>query len=173
MSNSLSYISAGVLPIFMVIIILTGLWKKVDVYESFTQGAKGGLGLVARTLPYIVGMMLAVEIFRASGCFAYLSKALSPLFGPLGIPPEVLPLLVIRPFSGSGGLGVLAGLIHAYGPDSYIARVACVYMGSSETLFYVLSLYFGSVRVSRTRYTVPVALAADFFGLFLACLVCK
>ncbi len=173
MKDTLSYLSAAILPVFMVLIIVTGLLKKNDVYQDFTQGAKGGMGLVFRTLPYIVGMMLAVEVFRAAGCFDYLSALLSPLFSPLGIPIEVLPLLVIRPFSGSGGLGILAGLLYVYGPDSYIARVACIYLGSSETLFYVVSLYFGSIKVSKTRYAIPVAIVADVFGLFLACLLCK
>ena len=89
---------------------------------------------------------------------------------PLGIPAVLLPLIVTRPFSGSGALGILAGILSAFGPDSFEARAACFYMGSSETIFYVVSLYFGSVRIRKTRYTVPIALAADFAGLFFACL---
>ena len=97
-------------------------------------------------------MIFAVEIFKASGLFSYVGKILGPVVRPLGIPPEVVPIAVLRPFSGGGSLGLLAGVVAEYGVDSYIGRVACVYMGSAETLFYVISLYMGSVGVKKTRF---------------------
>ncbi len=103
-------------------------------------------------------MIFAVEIFKASGLFSYVGKILGPVVRPLGIPPEVVPIAVLRPFSGGGSLGLLAGVVAEYGVDSYIGRVACVYMGSAETLFYVISLYMGSVGVKKTRFVVPAAL---------------
>ena len=173
MDKTLTMISNAILPICICLIVGIGLIKKQDVFAVFVGGAKGGLSMSFRIIPTLVGMMVAIEIFKTAGGFDLLSKLLSPIFTPLGIPPELLPLLIMRPFSGSGGLGVLAGLIGSFGPDSYVSRVACIYYGSSETLFYVLSLYFGSIGVKKTRYTAPIALISDLFGLIIACLICR
>lgn len=173
MNKTLTTISNAILPLCICLVVGIGLLKRQDVFAVFAQGAKGGLGMSFRIIPTLVGMMVAVAVFKTAGGFDLLSTIISPLFTPLGIPPELLPLLIMRPFSGSGGLGVLAGLIGSFGPDSYIARVACIYYGSSETLFYVLSLYFGSVGVKKTRYTAVVALISDLFGLIIACLICR
>ena len=118
-------------------------------------------------------MVFAVKIFQASGLFDWVGRLLGPLLEPLGIPTEVVPIAALRPFSGGGSLGLLAGVLAEYGVDSYIGKVACVYMGSAETLFYVVSLYMGSVGVKKTRYVVPAALLSDCFGLILSCLVCR
>ena len=165
--------SAIAVPIFIVLIVVYGLVKKVDVYDAFVKGAKGGIGIVFRIMPYVVGMIFAVDLFSASGCFDYISAALSPIVKGIGIPPEILPLALMRPFSGGASIGMLAGMVSRYGPDSYIGRVASTFMGSSETLFYTVSLYFGSIGVTKTRYVVPVALVTDAFGLILSCLICS
>ena len=110
---------------------------------------------------------------RRKDCISNDALCCGPLLEPLGIPPEVVPIAALRPFSGGGSLGLLAGVLAEYGVDSYIGKVACVYMGSAETLFYVVSLYMGSVGVKKTRYVVPAALLSDCFGLILSCLVCR
>lgn len=168
----ISLASTIAVPLFVVIIVVYGLAKKVDVYEAFVKGAKTGISTVFRVLPYVVGMIFAVDLFKVSGCFDYLSAALAPAFSVVGIPPEVLPLALMRPFSGGASIGMLAGVLTQYGADSYIGRVASTFMGSSETLFYTVSLYFGSVGITKTRYVVPVALLTDCFGIIFSCLIC-
>ena len=141
--SALRWLSTAALPIFILLTLGYSFAKKRDPYEAFIEGAKGGAGLVFQTMPYVVAMVFAVEIFKASGLFAAVGRLLAPVLGPLGIPPEVVPIAILRPFSGGGTLGLLAGVLAEYGVDSYIGRVACVYMGSAETLFYVVSLYMG------------------------------
>ena len=160
--SALRWLSTAALPIFILLTLGYSFAKKRDPYEAFTQGAKGGAALVFQTMPYVVAMVFAVEIFKASGLFEAAGRLLAPVLGPLGIPPEVVPIAILRPFSGGGTLGLLAGVLAEYGVDSYIGRVACVYMGSAETLFYVVSLYMGSVGVKKTRYVIPAALLSDW-----------
>lgn len=171
--SALRWLSTAALPLFILLTLGYSFAKKRDPYEAFIGGAKGGAGLVFQTMPYVVAMVFAVEIFKASGLFEAVGRLLAPVLGPLGIPPEVVPIAILRPFSGGGTLGLLAGVLAEYGVDSYIGRVACVYMGSAETLFYVVSLYMGSVGVKKTRYVIPAALLSDCFGLALSCLVCR
>ncbi len=166
-------ISALFVPLFIAAIVVFGLAKKVPVYEAFIRGAKQGLTTVIRILPYVVGFIFAIQIFTASGSFDYIAAALSPLLKPIGIPPEVLPLALMRPFSGSASLGMLTTMLSRYGPDSFIGRVSSTMMGSSETLFYTTALYFGSVGIKKTRYTIPVALISELAGLLTSVTVCK
>lgn len=166
-------ISNAALPAFVMIILIFGLIKRVDVYDAFVKGARSGISTVFRILPYVVGMIFAVDIFRVSGCFDYLSSLLSPVVSGIGIPAELIPLSIMRPFSGGASMGMLAGMLTRFGADSFLGRVSCTFMGSSETLFYTVSLYFGSVGITKTRYVIPVALITDFFGLIISCLLCK
>ena len=170
--KTLSLISTISLPIFVFIVVGYGLVKKVDIYEEFIAGAKGGIQIVFKILPYIVGMIFAVDIFKASGCFDALSSVLAKPLSWIGIPPEVVRLYLMRPFSGGASMGMLAGVLTKYGADSFIGRVACTFMGSSETLFYTVFLYFGSVGITKTRYVIPVALITDAFGLVFSCIIC-
>lgn len=163
--------SSSALPLFLAAVLVSALMRKVDAYGAFTEGARRGVGLCLRTLPHVAAMMIAAKVFEAAGGFALLGKAFSFVLQPLGIPAALLPLAVMRPFSGSGAMGILAGILSAFGPDSLEARAACFYMGSSETILYIVSLYFGSIGIKKTRYTIPIALAADFAGLILACLL--
>ncbi len=159
------------LPIFIALFILFGLISKIDIFESFVTGAKGGAKLAFSVLPYVVAMIFAVDIFKASGGFDIISGALSG--ANLGIPPEVLPIALMRPFSGGASIGLLAGLFATSGADSYAGRVSSTFMGSSETLFYTISLYLGSVGITKTRYIIPVALATDVCGLVFSCFICS
>ena len=171
--SALQWLSTAALPLFIVLTLAFSFAKKRDPYEAFLEGAKGGAKIVFQTMPYVVAMVFAVKIFQASGLFDWVGRLLGPLLEPLGIPTEVVPIAALRAFSGGGSLGLLAGVLAEYGVDSYIGKVACVYMGSAETLFYVVSLYMGRVGVKKTRYVVPAALLSDCFGLILSCLVCR
>jgi spore maturation protein B len=169
----ITYISAAFVPAFIALIVIYGAAKKVNVYESFVQGAKQGFTTVVRILPYVVGFVFAIQIFTASGCFDYIAAALTPLLKPVGIPPEVLPLALMQPFSGSASIAMLTSILNRYGPDSFIGRAASTMMGSSETIFYTVSLYYGSVGVKKTRYTVPAAIISAIAGLIASILVCR
>jgi len=171
--QAVTYISAAFVPVFIAGIIVYGTIKKVRVYESFIEGAKQGLETVVRILPYVVAFIFAINMFSASGCFGYLSFALSPVLKPAGIPPEILPLALMRPFSGSASIGILSHILNTYGPDSFIGRSASTLLGSSETLFYTTALYSGSVGIRKTRYTIPAGLFAEAVGLVSSVLVCR
>ena len=154
-------ISDLVVPVILCFVACFALRRRVDVYGALTKGAEEGLTVLLRILPSLVGLLTAVYMFRASGAMEYLARFLSPLLHLLGIPSECAPLLFIRPISGSGALAVGSEIMREYGVDSYIARVAAVMLGSSETTFYTIALYYGSAGITKTRYTIPAALCAD------------
>lgn len=154
-------LSELVVPALLCFTACYALGKKVDVYAALACGAEEGLHILLHILPSLIALLSAVYMFRASGAMEYLGVLLSPLLEKVGIPPETAPLLLIRPISGSGALAVGSELMAAYGPDSYIGRVAAVMLGSSETTFYTIAVYFGSVGIVKTRYTIPASLCAD------------
>lgn len=160
--------SAYLVPLLLVCISLFALGKKVNVYEALTKGAEEGLQILLRILPTLVGLMTAVHMLRASGAMEALGEVLSPLLTLLGIPPETAALLFIRPVSGSGALAIGSELMALHGPDSYIGRTVAVMLGSTETTFYTIAVYFGSAGIRRTRYAVPAALIADLAGFMAA-----
>ena len=171
--QTVTLISSLFVPLFIAGIVVLGLAKKVPVYEVFVKGAKQGIFIVIRILPFVVGFVFAIRIFTASGCLDFLVSALSPVLSPMGIPPEILPLALLRPFSGSASISALTTILNRYGPDSFIGRSASTLMGSSETLFYTTALYFGSVGIKKTRHTIPAALIAEVSGLLASVLLCK
>lgn len=146
---------------------LYGSLRRVDVYGALVRGAGQGLETLARILPALVCLLTAVSMVRSSGLLEALAGWLAPVLGRLGLPPELLPLMLVRPISGSAALGVGADLINAYGPDSDLGRTAAVMLGSTETTFYTIAVYFSAAGITRTRYAVPAALCADLVG-FLA-----
>ena len=154
-------------PLIMAAVALYGMARRVDVYDALVQGAGEGLGVLARIVPPLIGLLTAVYMLRASGALELAAQALSPVLSLLGIPPETVGLLLVRPVSGSAALGVGAELMEAHGPDSLVGRTAAVMLGSSETTFYTIAVYFGAAGVVRTRYAVPAALCADL-AAFLA-----
>ncbi|HIT57991.1 MAG TPA: spore maturation protein [Candidatus Galloscillospira stercoripullorum] len=156
------------LPGIIAVVALWGLWRRVDVYDALVQGAGDGLGVLIKIVPALIGLMTAVYMLRASGALELLSQALSPVLNVLGVPPETTALLLVRPVSGSAALGVGAELISTYGPDSSIGRTVAVMMGSTETTFYTVAVYFSAAGVSRTRYAIPAALCADTAGFLAA-----
>ena len=154
-------------PFLMLAVALWGLVKRVDLWGALTDGAEKGLKVSLRIMPPLIGLLTAVYMLRASGALELLGEAVGPLLCTVGIPAETIGLLLVRPVSGSAALGVGAELINTYGPDSLVGRTAAVMLGSTETTFYTIAVYFGAVGITRTRYAVPAALCADLTG-FLA-----
>lgn len=161
-------ITALIVPGLLAVLALYALGKKVDVYGALCAGASEGLTTAARILPPLTALLSAVYMFRASGAMTLLTRALAPALAMMGIPPEAAGILLVRPLSGSGAMGVAAELMAQYGPDSYIGRVAAVMMGCTETTFYTIAVYFGAAGIQRTRYAVPAALCADLVGFIAA-----
>ena len=166
-------LSSLVVPILLAAVAAFGLGRRVDIYGALTHGAEEGLTVLLRIVPALVGLLTAVSMFRASGAMEWLSGLLAPVLGWLGIPSETAPLLLIRPISGSGALAVATDLLRTHGPDSYIGRVAAVMLGSTETTFYTIAVYFGSAGIHRTRHAVPAALAADLTGFAASALAVR
>lgn len=160
--------SAWLVPLLLAFTAMFGLWKRVNVYDALSQGAQEGLQTLLGVLPNLVGLMTAVHMLRASGLMEVLGGVLAPILVKLGIPPEMAALLFIRPVSGSGALAIGSELMAAHGPDSYIGRVTAVMLGSTETTFYTVAVYFGAAGIKRTRYAIPAALIADLTGFIAA-----
>ena len=166
-------LSSLVVPVLLASVAAVGLGKRVDVYSALTHGAEEGLTVLLRVIPALVGLLTAVSMFRASGAMEWLSVLCAPVLERLGIPPETTPLMLVRPVSGSGALAVGTDLMTTYGPDSYIGRVAAVMLGSTETTFYTIAVYFGSAGIHRTRHAVPAALTADLVGFAASALAVR
>jgi len=161
---------ALIIPVLLAFVAVYGMGKKVDVYSVLTRGAEEGLSVMLRIIPALVGLLTAVSMFRASGAMEWFSGLFAPLLNLLGVPQETVPLMLIRPVSGSGALAVGSDLMATYGPDSYIGRVAAVMLGSTETTFYTIAVYFGSAGIHKSRHTIPAALIADLTGFIAAAL---
>ena len=157
-----------VVPLILSAVAVYGIWKRVDIYGALVEGAGEGLRVLVRIAPMLVCLLTAVYMLRASGTIEMLGAMLAPFLELVGLPGELLPLMLVRPVSGSAALGVGAELIHTYGPDSQLGRMAAVMLGSTETTLYTAAVYFGSVGVSRSRYAIPAALCADVVGFLAA-----
>ncbi|MBR2969766.1 MAG: spore maturation protein [Clostridia bacterium] len=162
-----------IIPIFIAFVMIYALIKGVDGYNSFVEGAKGSLPLMMSLLPYIIAMFVAIELFRNSGLSGWLCNILAPVFRIVGMPPEVCELTLIRPFSSNAGYVILRGIFADYGVDSYVGKCASVIMGSSDTIFYVSSIYFASTNVKKTLLTIPIALICNVVCAVLACFCCR
>ncbi len=165
--------SAYIVPIFIVLVLLYASYKNLNTYNIFVKGAKGAIDLVVSIFPYIVAIMISVALMRISGLTDLITKWLSPVFLALGIPPEVSELVLLRPFTGSGSFALLNDIFATYGADSYISRCACVIMGSSETVFYVATVYFSQTKVRKLLYAIPCALIASLVAAIVSCLLCR
>lgn len=166
-------VSKYAIPFILLSIPLFGVIKKVKVYESFTDGAKEGFQTAIRIIPFLVAMLVAIGVFRASGAMDYLVDLASPITRLIGMPGEVLPMAIMRPLSGGGANGVMTEIINTHGADSLYGRMVSIMQGSTETTFYVLAVYFGSVAIKKTRHALPVGLIADAVGLVTAVLVAR
>lgn len=164
--------SNAILPCLILGILGIGMAKGVPIYAVFVEGAKEGLTTAIHIVPYLVAILSAVGMFRASSAMSRVVDALGPMAAAVGMPPEVLPLALLRPFSGSGALGLTGELTTTHGPDTFIAQVAGTMQGTTETTFYVLAVYFGAVGITRTRHAVPTGIIADLSGVIAAVAVC-
>jgi len=165
-------ISTWAIPFFLVAVPLYGVFRKVKVYESFVEGAKGGLHTAVRIIPYLVAMLVAIGMLRAAGAIDMMTQSIAPLLNMLHFPAEVLPLGIMRMLSGSGSLGMVTELVTAHGPDSFIGRLAATVYGSTETTFYVLAVYFGAVGIRKARHAVIAGVTSDVAALVAAVIVC-
>ncbi|MGK9250042.1 spore maturation protein [Paenibacillus humicus] len=168
----INILSAWMIPAIIAFIPLYGAYRKVPVYETFTEGAKEGFGTAIGIIPHLVGMLVAISMFRASGAMDVIVGFIQPLLGKAGIPGEVLPLAFLRPLTGAGSLAFTADLIQTYGPDSMIGRIASTIQGSTDTTLYVLTVYFGAVGIRKTRYALKVGLVSDLVGFLAAVFIC-
>jgi len=161
------------IPVFILVVVVHGWYKGVRVYETFVEGAREGFWLAVRILPYIVGIYVAIGVFRESGALAAVTNPLQPLLNWAGVPVDILPLMLVRPLSGPPSLGLILEIFDRFGPDSFIGRLASVIYGSTETTIYVLAVYFASVGIKKARYSLAVGLMADLAGYVAAIIICK
>lgn len=173
MNDLANQVSNWIFLAFIAGIPLYAAFKKINVFDAFVVGAKQGFETSISIMPYLIAMLVAIGMLRASGFFELLFGLLSPLLTAIGMPQELLPLALIRPFSGSASTAIMAELIHQHGGNSFIAKTAATMMGSTETTFYVIAVYFGAVGIQRTRHAIPAGLLADLAGIIAAVIVCR
>lgn len=165
-------ISAWAIPVIIVFIPLYAAYRKVPVYESFVDGAKEGFDTAIRIIPHLVGMMVAISVFRASGAMELMLGWSRPFFEMIGIPSEVLPLAILRPITGAGSLAFTTDLLQQFGPDSMIGRIASTIQGSTDTTLYVITVYFGAIGIRKASYALKVGLISDIVGFVASILIC-
>lgn len=168
----LSLISIAILPFLILIILAQGYVKGIDIYTAFIEGAKEGLKISIRVLPYLIAIHVSIGVFRGSNAMEMFSQIIMPITSFLKIPKDIVPLIIIRPISGSGALGVVKDIIENTGPDSLSGRMASIMMGSSETIFYTLAVYFGSIGVKDYRHTLKAAIISYIFSIIASLLIC-
>lgn len=166
--NAMSLVSFFIIPVILVGFPLYGLYKRVPVYESFVEGAKEGFNVAVRIIPYLVAILFAIAMFRASGGMDFLTRALTPVLSLVGIPADLLPMVIMRPLTGSGSAGLVVDMVKEFGEDSILVKMAAVMFGSSETTFYVIAVYFGAVNVRRTRHALHAGLTSDIAATLFA-----
>lgn len=169
----MNIISLWALPSIILLILTMGLLKKVPLYETFTEGAKDGFKVAVNIIPYLVAIIVAISMFRASGIIESIGELLKPALLYFNVPADTIPIMIVRSLSGSAALGVFSDIAHNLGPDAYATKLAAIMVGSSETTFYILAVYFGAVGISKLRYALIVGLLADFIGIISAILVCN
>jgi len=165
MLDIIAELSRWAIPVVLLVVPLVAVLRRVKVYETFVDGAEAGFATAIKTIPYLVAMLVAIGIFRASGAMEVLVKTLSPVLNIIGLPTEVLPHAIMRPLSGGAALGIASDIIKTHGPDSFLGRLVSTMQGSCDTTFYVLTLYFGSVGVRKYRYSVILGLISDLTTL--------
>ncbi|NMA92840.1 MAG: spore maturation protein [Firmicutes bacterium] len=172
MAHLVDLVSQWVIPILIGTVILLALRRKTNIFDLFVEGAKEGVGMALRLIPFLVGILVAIGLFRDSGALELLIGGLSPLLAKLNLPPEIIPLAVMRPISGSGALAITAEIIQRDGPDSYLGRLASTMQGSTDTTLFVLTVYFGSVMIKKSRHALFAGLIGDFCGIIASALIC-
>ena len=164
---------ALIIPLLFILVFVYAAVKKVKVYDAFTKGVKGTIPLIVNIFPYLAAMFMLTELFEQSGLSAKLCDFLSPAFSFLGVPKEIIKLILIKPFSGSGATALLSELLSVYGADSYICRCAAVCYGSSETVFYIGAVYFATVKPPKLTLPIVISLISTLISVIVACLLCR
>lgn len=164
-------ISIWIIPCFILLVLSIAIWKRIPAYELFVDGGKEGIKMAFSLLPFLVGMIVAINILRSSGALEAFINLLSPVLVKIGIPPEIIPLALIRPISGTAALGMTTELIDTYGPDSFIGRLASTMQGSTDTTLYIITIYFGAVGIKRMHYALKVGLLADIVGIIASIII--
>lgn len=162
------YLTKSIIPIIVIIIITYGMFKGRKVYEWFIEGAKDGLKVCLNIFPYLLAMIIAVNIFREAKLLDILNNMIAPIGGLIGLPKEVIPLVLVKPLSGSGAVGILTDILKTYGPDTTIGLISSVIMGTTETIFYTITVYFGAVQIKKIRHTLWTAILADITAIIAA-----
>lgn len=165
--------TAYIIPVIFLTVLVVSFFKKENAYNTFIDGSKSAISLMTGVFPFLLTVLVAVELFRQSGVSAAVAQFLAPAFKIFGIPSELIELILIRPLSGAGALAVLDNVFTLYGTDTYVGLCASIIYGSSETVFYVASIYFSQTKIKNLRYAIPVALIATFLGCILGCLLMK
>jgi len=162
-----------IIPIFILFVFVYALVKKVNTYQSFVKGAKEAIKLTVEILPFIATILIAIQLFSASGLLDFLANLTRPVFKWLGIPHELTPFIILKPFSGGGSIALFEQIVIQHGPDSYITRVASVIAGSSETIFYISAIYFSKTKIKNLGYAIPLALFITFLSAILGALIIR
>lgn len=169
----MNFISLWALPAILLLILTMGLIKKVPIYEVFTDGAKEGFKVSVNIIPYLVAIIVAISMLRASGVIEMCGDILSPILNHFNVPSDVIPIMFVRSLSGSAALGIFSDIAHSLGPENYATTLSAVMVGSSETTFYILAVYFGAIGIKKLRYALAVGLLADVIGIIATVSVCN
>jgi spore maturation protein B len=169
----MNYFLALLIPLLFLFSFAFAAWKKVKIYDSFTEGVKGVVPLILSIFPYIVGVMMLCKLLEVSGLESRLTEWISPLFSITGVPEEIAPLVLMKPLSGSGSIGVLTQILERYGVDSYIGRCACVTYGTADTLFYIGAVYFAGIKRKKLTTALLIALSSFLLSVVFACFLCR
>ncbi|MUK87231.1 spore maturation protein [Ornithinibacillus sp. L9] len=167
----ITMISTWLIPCFILLVLLVASWRKIPAYELFVEGGKEGVKMAFSLLPFLVGMIVSISILRSSGALEAFINLISPILTLLGIPPDIIPLALVRPISGTAALGMTTELIETHGPDSFIGRLASTMQGSTDTTLYILTIYFGAVGIRKMGYALKVGLLADIVGIIASIVV--
>lgn len=173
MFKILSLVSVLSIPIMITIILVHGFIKGVDIYDTFVEGAKEGFNVSLRIMPYLIAIFIAIGCLRGSGALDFTTELLSRPCKLLGLDPELIPLIIMKPISGSGSLAIVKDILSTHGADTFIGRAASTMMGSSETIFYTMAVYFGAIGISKTRHTLLCAMVAHGAGVIATIWICK
>jgi len=169
----MNYIILAIIPIIVGVVTLYGIVRGVKVYECFVEGAKDGISICIRIFPYLLAMLVAVGVFRASGSLNFFTSVMAPIVKIIGLPKEIVPLIFIKPLSGSGAMGVFTDILKQYGADTFVGITASIIMGTTETIFYTLTVYYGAIGVKKIRHTLWAAILADLTAIIMAVTLTK
>ncbi|MFD2045903.1 spore maturation protein [Ornithinibacillus salinisoli] len=167
----ITMISTWIIPCFILCVLLIATWKKIPAYELFVEGGKEGVKMAFSLLPFLVGMIVSISILRSSGALEAFINLSTPLLAIVGIPPDIIPLALVRPISGTAALGMTTELIETHGPDSFMGRLASTMQGSTDTTLYIITIYFGAVGIRKMGYALKVGLLADLIGIIASIIV--